>query len=78
MPAPRKLEDSIIWHREQIARLNDAIARGEPGTAVAKGAVWGPKTRSDVLPTTMLGMRRELEHYEQALQGLEEQRGQGG
>jgi hypothetical protein len=74
----RKLEDDIVWHREQIARLNDAIARGEPGTAPPKGAIWGPKNRTDMLPTTVVGMRRQLERFEQILQELEDQRGGGG
>lgn len=73
----RKLDDNIIWHREQIARLNDAISKGEPGRALPKGQIWGSKNRDDVLPTTILGMRRQLEHFEQRLQDLEEQRGRG-
>jgi hypothetical protein len=73
----RKLEDDIIWHRDQIARLNDAIAKGEPGKAAAKGPAWGPKNQSDALPDTVAGMRKQLERFEQILMDLEEQRGQG-
>lgn len=74
----RKLEDDITWHREQIARLNEAIAKDEPGRALPQGKIWGPKTRHDVLPATLLGMRRQLAHFEQRLQDLEEQRASGG
>ena len=75
--AASKLEDDIAWHRQQIARLNDAIGKGEPGRALPKGQIWGSKNREDVLPTTMLGMRRQLEHFEYRLQDLEDQRGKG-
>lgn len=72
-----KLEADITWHREQINRLSDAIARGEPGKAQAKGPMWGPKNRNDALPDTISGMFKQLERYEQTLQELEDQRGQG-
>jgi hypothetical protein len=72
-----KLDDDILWHREQIARLNAAIETGEPGKAVPKGPAWGPKNRSDALPDTVAGMRRQLERFEQTLLELEEQRGFG-
>ncbi len=73
-----KLDDDILWHREQIARLNAAIGKGEPGKAVPKGPAWGPKGQSDALPDTVAGMRRQLERFEQTLLELEEQRGFGG
>lgn len=73
-----KLDDDIDWHRAQIARLGEAIESGEPGVAVAKGPAWGPKARSDALPDTLAGMRKQLARYEQTLLELEEQRGQGG
>ncbi|MDP3738171.1 MAG: hypothetical protein Q8R02_12320 [Hyphomonadaceae bacterium] len=72
-----KLDDDITWHRDQIARLGDAIEKGEPGTPVAKGPAWGPKARSDALPDTIAGMRKQLARYEQTLLELEEQRGRG-
>jgi hypothetical protein len=73
----RKLEDDIIWHRDQIARLSDAIAKGEPGKAAVKGPAWGPKNQSDALPDTVAGMRKQLERFEQIVMDLEEQRGRG-
>jgi hypothetical protein len=75
----RKLDEDIAWHRNQIARLNAAIANGDAGKALPKGPAWGPKSgNADVLPATLLGMRRQLEHFEYRLQTLEEQLGQGG
>jgi hypothetical protein len=73
-----KLEDDIHWHRTQIARLHEAIARGEPGKPETKGPAWGPKARPDPLPTTMTAMRLQLGKFEQTLLDLEEQRGRGG
>jgi hypothetical protein len=73
----RKLEDDIHWHRTQIARLHEAIARGEPGKAETKGPSWGPKGPSNQLPSTMSGLRIQLERFERTLQELEEQRGRG-
>jgi hypothetical protein len=73
----RKLNEDIAWHRDQIARLNEAIANGDAGKAPPKTPAWGPKSNGDVLPATLLGMRRQLEHFEYRLQTLEEQLGQG-
>jgi hypothetical protein len=73
----RMLEDDIAWHTAQIARLNDAIERGEPGKTAEKGPSWGPKNQSDALPDSMAGMRKQLEKFEQILLELEEQRGRG-
>ena len=67
-----KLDDDIDWHRNQIVRLHEAIARGEPGKPAVKGPAWGPKVRSDTLPDTMAGMRRLLEQLEQTLMDLED------
>ena len=72
-----KLEDDIAWHREQIARLSDAIEKGEPGKPTAKGPAWGPKNQPHTLPDTVAGMRKQLERYEQTLLELEEQKGRG-
>lgn len=74
----RKVDDDIAWHRDQIARLNAAIEKGEPGKPAKKGPAWGPKHAADALPDTLAGMRRQLERYEQILMDLEDQRGQGG
>lgn len=73
----RKLEDDIDWHRAQIARLHQAIARGEPGKPETKGPAWGPKAQSDPLPVTMSAMRIQLDRFERMLLELEEQRGRG-
>lgn len=75
----RKLDDDIDWHLAQIERLNDAIAMGEPlQKEIVKTPLWGPKGGGAAeLPTTLSGMRRQLEQYEQTLRELEEQRGRG-
>jgi hypothetical protein len=73
----RKLEDDIAWHRAQIARLNEAIAKGAPGLAQPKGPTWGPKGPRDELPSTVTGLRIQLDRFERTLLELEEQRGRG-
>ena len=72
-----KLEDDIAWHREQIARLSDAIEKGEPGKPTPKGPAWGPQNQPHTLPDTVAGLRKQLERYEQTLLELEEQKGRG-
>ena len=74
-----KLENDIDWHLAQIERLQAAIALGEPAKNVASSTpVWGPKRGGAVeMPSTLAGMRRLLEAYEQTLLELEEQRGRG-
>lgn len=73
-----KLEDDIHWHRTQIARLHEAIARGEPGKPETVRPAWGPKAAPNPLPTTMAAMRLQLDQFERMLLELEEQRGRGG
>jgi hypothetical protein len=75
----RKLEDDITWHREQIDRLQQAIALGEPANnAAVKTPAWGPKRGGTAeLPATLAGMRQMLNRFEQTLSELEEQRGRG-
>jgi len=73
-----KLETDIDWHLAQIERLQAAIAMGEPQKTVAeKAPIWGPKRGAAELPTTLAGMRQQLQRYEQTLLELEEQRGRG-
>lgn len=72
-----KLDDDISWHEAQIARLNEAIDKGEPGKSAPKGPAWGPKNQPDALPDTVAGMRKQLQRCEQTLSELEEQRGRG-
>jgi hypothetical protein len=73
-----KLENDIDWHLAQIERLQAAIAMGEPPKTVAeKTPIWGPKRGGAELPSTLAGMRQQLERYEQTLLELEEQRGRG-
>jgi len=78
-PMARKLEDDITWHLEQIERLQQAIALGEPAkTAAIKTPAWGPKRGGAAeLPATLAGMRQMLDRFEQTLSELEEQRGRG-
>lgn len=75
----RKLEDDIAWHREQIERLQQAIALGESAKATATSTpAWGPKRGGAAeLPATLAGMRKMLDGFEQTLSELEEQRGRG-
>jgi hypothetical protein len=73
----RKLDDDIHWHRTQIARLHEAIARGEPGKAETKGPAWGPSGPRDMLPSTMSGLRIQLERFKRTLLELEAQRDRG-
>lgn len=73
-----RLENDIDWHLEQIERLQAAIAMGEPAKNLAeKAPIWGPKRSNAELPSTLAGMRQQLERYEQTLLELEEQRGRG-
>lgn len=79
----RKLDDDITWHRDQIARINQAIDRREsgeeePGQPAARGPAWGPKGETGALPQSIAGMRRLLDRYEQMLVALEDQRGLEG
>jgi hypothetical protein len=73
-----KLENDIDWHLAQIERLQAAIDMGEPPkNTAAKTPIWGPKGGAAEMPTTLAGMRQQLERYEQTLRELEEQRGRG-
>ena len=73
----RKLDDDIYWHRIQIARLHEAIARGEPGKAESSGPSWAPSKPLDSLPCTMSGLRIQLDRFERKLHRLRLQRGRG-
>jgi hypothetical protein len=74
-----KLEADIDWHLAQIEILQAAIAMGEPPkTTGEKTPIWGPKRGGAAeMPTTLAGMRQQLQRYEQTLMELEEQRGRG-
>ena len=81
-PTPRmsnKLEADIAWHEAQIVRFQEAIALGEPAKSTAAPApAWGPKRGGAMeMPTTLAGMRQQLQRLEQTLSELEEQRGRG-
>jgi hypothetical protein len=77
----RMLDDDIYWHRTQIARLHEAIARGEPGKAPDKarsgGPSWAPVRPVDSLPCTMSGLRSQRDYFERTLQKLRQQRSRG-
>ncbi|HEX5007975.1 MAG TPA: hypothetical protein VFV70_12730 [Hyphomonadaceae bacterium] len=70
----RKLDDDIYWHRMQIARLHEAIARCEPGKAESRGPSWGPTRPQDSLPSTMSGLRIQLDRFERTLRELQQRR----